>query len=139
MRRLAAWLNLAWQFALHVLTRMWLRPFRRGRDLARFRREVEPEGYVPLTRHERMHFVPTMQCIHCGLCAIACEAIRSQPSSAWDEAWTFVGGATRSLDRAHVVAADLSECARDPNAQQVCPRDVPINSMSEIIRRMAAS
>src|SRR5512143_4268215 len=110
MRRLAAWLNLAWQFALHVLTRMWLRPFRRGRDLARFERTVEPEGYVPLTAAERAQFVATMQCIHCGLCAIVCESLRAQPTSAWDEAWTFAAGAARSLDRAHVVVADLSDC-----------------------------
>ncbi len=136
MRRLAAWLNLAWQFARHVLTRMWLRSFRRGRDLARFEQTVGPEGYVPLSGRERGQFTETMQCIHCGLCALACQALQQAPASAWDEAWTFAGGASRSLNRAGIVAVDLPPCTHERAPQAVCPRGVPINEMAVMIRRM---
>jgi len=136
MRKISAWLNLAWHFAKHVLTRLWLRPFRRGRDLQRFRAAVAPEGYLPLLAAERAEFPRTMRCIHCGLCALPCTALQQQPASAWEEAWTFAGGAARSIDRARLVAADLSPCAMDPHAQAVCPMGVPINTMSVMIRRM---
>ena len=138
-RRIFAWLNLAWFFALHVLTRMWLRPFRRGRDLKRFTDKVAPEGYVPLSPAERSAFVATMNCVHCGLCALACSADETRPYSAWDEAWTFAGGASRSLDRTRIVAANISPCALDASAQHVCPTGVPINDMARMIKRMAST
>jgi len=136
-RKLIAWVNLAWHFTLHVLTRMWLRPFRRGRDLARFDAAVAPEGYLPLEPAARAEFVRYMGCVQCGLCAIACPSLQAQPASAWTEAWTFVTGASRSLDRVRLVAAQLPECAREPAATAVCPAGVPIARMAEIIERMA--
>lgn len=135
MRKLGAWLNLAWHFNKHVFTRLWLRPFRPGRDLARFEGAVTPEGYLPLLPAERMHVPASMRCLHCGLCAIPCD--REQPFSAWDEAWTFAGGASRSLDHARLVASDLARCASDPAAEAVCPTGVPIMQMADGIRRMA--
>ena len=134
-RKLFAWLNLAWFFALHVLTRMPLRPFRHGRDLRKFTDKVGPEGYAPLSAAERAHYPRTMRCIHCGLCAIPGSATNM---SAWDEAWTFAGGASRSLDHATIVSADISARAQDPVTQAVCPTGVPINDMARMIQRMAA-
>ena len=134
-RKLAAWLNLAWHFNKHVFTRLWLRPFRHGRDLARFEGAVEPEGYVPLLADERAAVPASMRCVHCGLCAIPCT--REKNFSAWEEAWTFAGGASRSLDHAQLVAADLAHCAEDPTNEMVCPTRVPITRMAAGIRRMA--
>jgi D-aminopeptidase len=139
MRKLAAWANLAWYFGAHVVTRLWLRPFRHGRDLRRFNNAVVPEGYVPLNAAERAEFVSYMGCVHCGLCAIACEPLQAAPTSAWDEAWTFVAGASRSLDRVKVVAADLAICAHTPSTQQICPMGVPINRMAATVQRMSTA
>ena len=136
-RKLIAWLNLAWHFALHVTTRLWLRPFRRGRDLRRFENAVVREGYVPMPADARAQFVGYMSCVQCGLCALQCASLQEAPASAWDEAWTFVSGGSRSLDRARIVNADISECAHNPKTQEVCPMGVPINHMADTIRRMA--
>ena len=135
-RKLGAWLNLAVRFGLHVLTRMPLRPFRRGRDLLRFSETVGGEGYVPLDPDARAAFPRYMNCVHCGLCAIACESLHDAPASAWDEAWTFVAGASRSLDRAQLVAHELSACASAPEAERVCPMGIPIGHMAATIRRL---
>ncbi|HUP90401.1 MAG TPA: P1 family peptidase [Longimicrobiales bacterium] len=135
-RKIFAWLNLAWHFAKHVTTRLWLRPFRGGRDLARFNKKVAPEGYVPMPADAREQFVGYMHCVHCGLCAINCTTLQEKPDNAWNEAWTFVAGASRSLDRAQLVTNDMSECPHDPKTQAVCPTGVPINHMADAIRRM---
>ena len=125
-RKLGAWLNLAWHFAKHVITRLPLRPFRRGRDLARYNAAIAPEGFVPLTRAHRTAFPHYMSCVHCGLCSLACRDLGEEPKSAWEEPWTFAGGASRSLDRVQLVAAQLSACSTRPESAAVCPTGVPI-------------
>jgi D-aminopeptidase len=133
-RKLVAWLNLAWHFGIHVVTRLPIRPFRHGADLRRFNGKVKPEGYVALTAAERTDFPRYMACIHCGLCAMPCAPAAE---SAWDEAWTFVGGASRSLDRAPLVARDISACVDSAEAEAVCPMGIPIRQMGATIRRLS--
>lgn len=135
-RKIVAWLNLAWHFAKHVVTRLPLRPFRRGRDLARFKAAIAPEGFVPFTPEQRAVFPTFMNCVHCGLCALACPELRAQPMSAWDDAWTFAGGASRSIDRAPLVAAQLSPCTSCRECAAVCPTGVPIPLIATIIRQL---
>lgn len=137
MRKLGAWLNLAWHFARYVLGRWWLRPFRRGRDLARLEGRLAPEGYLPVLPAERELFPRSMQCIHCGLCAIACPTLQHEPASAWQEAWTFAAGAARSLDQARLVARDIGACPQQTAAEAVCPMGVPITHMAAMMQRMA--
>jgi D-aminopeptidase len=133
-RKLVAWLNLAWHFAVHVVTRLPFRPFRGGADLRRFNETVQPEGYVALAPAERAEFPRYMACVHCGLCAIPSAAT---PMSAWDEPWTFASGASRSLDRAPLVARDISGSVDSPEASAVCPMGVPIRGMAATLRRLA--
>ena len=129
-RKIGAWLNLAWHMAKHVVTRLPLRPFRRGRDLERFSKAIAPEGFVPLTAAQREAFPSFMNCVHCGLCALACPELRDAPMSAWDDAWTFAGGASRSLDRTNIVATQLSPCTTCDECAAVCPTGVPIPLMA---------
>ena len=77
--------------------------------------------------------------MQCGLCAIACEPLQRRPGSAWEEAWTFVAGASRSLDHVDMVARELPDCALTDSAERACPMGVPINHMAATIRRMAES
>ena len=136
--RVFAWLNLAFHFWKHVLTRWWLRPFRRGRELARFRAQVEPEGYLPLAPADRSLFPDFMRCINCGLCSLACPALREAPASAWAETWTFIAGPSRSLDRAPLAAASLEPCARCTDCTAVCPTAVPIDRLAAMVARLAS-
>jgi succinate dehydrogenase/fumarate reductase-like Fe-S protein len=135
-RKLGAWLNLAWHFAKHMVTRLPLRPFRRGRDLARFQAAIKPEGFVPLTPEQRAAFPAFMNCVHCGLCALVCPELRAQPMSAWEDAWTFAGGASRSIDRAPLVAAQLSPCSSCAECAAVCPTGVPIPLMAAVMKQL---
>jgi succinate dehydrogenase/fumarate reductase-like Fe-S protein len=138
-RKLVAWLNLAARFGLHVLTRMPLRPFRRGRDLLRFSTAVGAEGYAALDPQARLAFPSYMNCVQCGLCALACTSLQDEPASAWEEAWTFVAGGSRSLDRAALVAHELPACASATEAERVCPMGIPISDMAATIRRLGSS
>lgn len=135
-RKVGAWLNLAWHFAKHVVTRLPLRPFRHGRDLARFQDAIAPEGFVPLTRAQRAAFPQFMNCVHCGLCSLACRDLREQPMSAWDEPWTFAGGASRSVDRVTLVGAQLPACSTRPETAAVCPTGVPIPKMANMFKQL---
>jgi ferredoxin len=135
-RKLGAWLNLAWHFAVHVVTRLPWRRFRRGRDLARFRAAIAPEGFVPLAPAQRDSFPLFMNCVHCGLCALACPELRQQPMSAWQDAWTFVSGASRSIDRAPLVAAQLSPCTACADCAAVCPTGVPIPQLAAMMKSL---
>ncbi len=135
-RRIGAWLNLAWHFTKHVVTRLPLRPFRRGRDLARYNAAIAPEGFVPLTRAQRDAFPAFMNCVHCGLCALACRDLREHPTSAWDDPWTFAGGASRSLDRVPLVAAQIAPCSTRPESAAVCPTGVPIPQMADMMKQL---
>ncbi len=138
-RKLFAWLNLSWHFALHATTRLPLRRFRSGRDLQRFAQATNAEGYVPLDPAARLEFPRYMNCLHCGLCALACPPLQSRPGSAWEEAWTFVAGSSRSLDRARLVAQELSDCALTESVERACPAGIPINHMAASIRRIAGA
>jgi succinate dehydrogenase/fumarate reductase-like Fe-S protein len=138
-RRLQAWINLAWHFWKHVLTRLPLRPFRHGRDLARLLEQVRPEGFEPINVAERENFPAFMNCIHCGLCTLACPALREHPDSAWAEPWTFVTGPARSLHRAPLAAASVAPCARCAECAAVCPTGVPIPLLAALVTRLAES
>ncbi|MBR9989501.1 MAG: 4Fe-4S dicluster domain-containing protein [Gemmatimonadetes bacterium] len=139
IRKAVAWMNLAWNFGRHVVVQMPARAMGRGAGAQRFRDAVLPEGYVPLEPAERDAMTSYMQCIHCGLCSLACPDVRAAPASAWDEAWTFVAGPSRSIDRAPIVAADMSPCADCDECAGVCPTGVPIPHMAATLRRLAAS
>lgn len=135
--RTLAWLNLAYRFGRHVVVQMPRRALRRGDDLQRFRDAVEPEGYVPLSPLDRARLPATMRCIDCGLCALACPTLRQAGGSAWDEAWTFVAGPSRSIDRARIVALQVTPCAGCDVCTAVCPTGVPITHLAGLIHRLA--
>jgi len=123
IRRAVAWLNLAWHFALHC-ARLPLRPLRRGYDIRRFLETVEPEGYVPLPAETREAYASFMTCVGCGLCTLACPVLRATPTSAWEEAWTFVVGPSRSIDRVRLL--DAPACTHCGECSLACPMEVPI-------------
>ena len=133
MRRATAWLNLAYRFGRHVL-RMPTRLVRNGSDAARFLDAVIPEGYVPLTPEERDIVPAAMRCVHCGLCAFTTPATE-QAASAWDEAWTFVAGPSRSIDRSVLAAPQADALAGCDDCAAVCPAGVPIPQLARLVLR----
>jgi succinate dehydrogenase/fumarate reductase-like Fe-S protein len=136
--RTLAWLNLAWRFGQHVAVRMPARLLRPGDELRRFLDAVAPEGYVPLQPAERELLPAGMNCVHCGMCAIACPAIRAGGASAWEEAWTFVAGPSRSIDRAALAAHHAPPCAECDTCAAACPTGVPIPRLAALVRRLSA-
>jgi D-aminopeptidase len=135
MSKYQAWINLAYNFGKHVVLRMPTRPF--SRDVDTFIGQVVPEGYIPLDAEDREIFPDMMRCVHCGLCSLTCPAIAAAPTSAWDEAWTFAGGLSRSLDHADLVASDLSACTRCAQCDASCPTGVPISRLAALVSNMA--
>ncbi|MGH7471019.1 MAG: 4Fe-4S dicluster domain-containing protein [Longimicrobiales bacterium] len=134
--RILAWLNLAYRFGAHVLVRLPARALGYSADYQRFVETVGQEGYVPLAMAERARFPEFMQCIHCGLCTLACPSLRAAPAAAWDEAWTFVAGTARSLDRSTLVLASLNACTKCGECDAVCPTGVPISVMAAVLERL---
>jgi ferredoxin len=135
--RSLAWLNLAYRFGRHVLVNMPSRVVRGSADMQRFLDAVTPEGYTPLSADDRELMPAIMNCINCGLCSLACPALRAEPASAWEEPWTFVTGPSRSIDRAHLVLADSTSCAGCDACAAVCPTGVPIPGIVALLQRMA--
>ena len=106
--RLRAWILLGRSMAVQMAAL----PFRKreggdGGGGRAFLAVVAPEGYLPLTASERAEFPAFTRCVSCGLCALACPALRDAPAAAWAEAWTFVVGPSRMLERAALAAASL--------------------------------
>jgi ferredoxin len=132
--RVGAWANLGYRFARHMLV-LPVRALRRGSAADRLLRRLAPEGYVPLTPAERDGFPARMACVSCGLCALAS---RTSPVSAWEEAWTFVTGPSRSIDAARESAASIGEAAREDGGARVCPTGVPIPLLAASLERLAA-
>lgn len=132
--RIAAWANLGYRMAAHVLVRMPARALGALHDRERFLDAVRPEGFLPLMAEERAAFPRTMACVHCGLCAL----VEPPAATAWEETWTFVAGPSRALDRASVVAASTPAAARDRASSAVCPMGVPIDHMAAVLDRLAA-
>ncbi len=142
-RRLGAWFLLGRHMAAQLAT-LPLRPLRsRGGHAGGGERAllaaVTPEGYLPLSAAERADFPAFTRCISCGLCALACPAIRDAPAAGWDEAWAFVVGASRLLERARAAAASLEPCARCAACAAVCPTGVPIPRLAGMIERLAST
>jgi succinate dehydrogenase/fumarate reductase-like Fe-S protein len=135
--RAHAWLNLAYRFGQHLAVRMPRRLLRGDDDMRRFLDAVEPEGYRPLPPADRALVPAAMNCIHCGLCSLACPVLRDAPASAWDEAWTFVAGPSRSIDRALLVVHGDTPCAECDACAAACPTGVPIPQLAALLRRMA--
>jgi hypothetical protein len=145
--RLLAWFNLAYRFNRHMVTSVPRRVIGAGNDFVRFVGEVAPEGYLPVTAGERAMLPAAMRCVHCGLCAFAPVAARrglkpaadaAPPAySAWEEPWSFVGGASRSIDRAPLVASALPPYAAE--AAALCPAGVPIDALAAMHARLAAA
>jgi succinate dehydrogenase/fumarate reductase-like Fe-S protein len=96
---------------------------------------VLPEGYAPLLPAERAAFPAFTNCIHCGLCSLACPALREAPASAWAETWTFVAGPSRSLDRARL--SEIEPCTACAACAAVCPTGVPIPALAALVTRLA--
>jgi ferredoxin len=136
--RTMAWINLAYRFGAHVLLRMPRRALRRGGEAQRFRDAVMPEGYVPLEPAEREIMPAAMLCVHCGLCALADPGLAAAPVSAWEDAWTFTAGPSRSIDRATLVAAGPMQYASTA-ALAICPTGVPITRIAAMLTRLAGS
>jgi hypothetical protein len=132
-----AWLNLAYRFVVHVAVRMPVRALGSNAEARRFLAAVEPEGYVPLQAHERDLMPRVMRCVHCGLCSLACAPLRTAPRSAWEEPWTFVVGAARSIERGPLAAAAVQPCAHTSDGDLVCPTGVPIQALGRTIERLA--
>ena len=65
--RIAAWANLGYRMAAHVLVRMPARALGALHDRERFLDAVRPEGFLPLMAEERAAFQRTMACVHFGL------------------------------------------------------------------------
>ncbi len=148
LRRLGAWWLLGRRMAIQLAT-LPLRALRRGGRAGRSDERdgpgarallagVAPEGYLPLTRDERADLPGFTRCISCGLCALACPAIREAPAAAWAEAWTFVVGPSRMLERARLAAASLEPCARCAACAAVCPTAVPIPRLAAMVARLAS-
>ena len=135
--RAFAWINLAYRFAVHVLWRLPRRALGWRGDYTLFSSTTANEGYVPLQSAERARFPEFMQCIHCGLCSLSCPELRAAPASAWDEAWTFVAGPARSLERAPLVASGITPCAECSECEAACPTGVPIPQLAAMVKRMA--
>jgi hypothetical protein len=145
--RLVAWINLAFRFGIHLL-RLPGRPLRQRGALERYLALVVPEGYRPLTPAERAALPPRMACVHCGLCALAAAAPAPAgaagapapsggPHSAWDEAWSFVAGSSRAIDRPAALAASVPASA-SAAAAAACPQGVPIAAMAAAARGAVA-
>lgn len=134
-KRVFAWLNLAYRFAVHVLFRLPARALGRRPDYDNFLSTVGREGYVPLAPEERARFAEFTNCFHCGLCSLA----GTPPRSAWDEPWTFVVGPARSLDQAALVAARIDANTQSRTPAAICPAGVPIDFMSATLQRMAST
>jgi succinate dehydrogenase/fumarate reductase-like Fe-S protein len=135
--RARAWINLAYRFGRHVVVRMPARVLRGSDDLRLFLEAVEPEGYIPLTAEERVLLPATMNCVHCGLCSLACPVLKASPSDAWAEAWTFVAGPSRSIDRVSLAVHDMPPCVACDACTAICPMDIPIPQLAALVRRMA--
>lgn len=136
--RVFAWINLAYRFAVHVLWRMPARALGNRADYERFRTTVMDEGYLALQPAERDDIPRVMRCFHCGLCALAPSELRNSPQDAWQEPWTFVAGAARSLERASLVAPQIPAAATSTAATAVCPAGVPINRTAAMFQRLAS-
>lgn len=135
--RLNAWFVLGRSMAVQM-AKAPLRPLRRGGDgAATLLRQVAPEGYLPLLAEERAAFPSFTRCVSCGLCSLACPALREAPVSAWDETWSFVAGPSRLLDRARLAAASLEPCARCDACAAACPTGVPIPRLAALVHRLA--
>ncbi len=141
--RLSAWWllgrRMAMQMARLPVRALATRGRRAGGGARALLAVVAPEGYLPLSPPERADFPAYTRCISCGLCTFACPAIREGPAAAWDEAWTFVVGPSRLLERARLAAASLEPCARCAACAAVCPTGVPIPRLAATIERLAAA
>lgn len=134
-RLVALWL-LGTAFVLTVLRRLFL-----GRDkLSRFAELYGSEGLLPVSEREHEILTLRYRCTACGACDREEKERIARSRVGYRGMMATVLGGSRSLVDAETVRATLVEVPEEAvrRAEAVCPENVPIVRLVELIRGHAA-
>src|SRR5215472_2848232 len=129
MSRADALARLALAYGMHLTRR---RVTRRRPQLSGLLETYDPDGIRPLTSPERQKHPRLVNCINCGLCALA--AGRIGQTRLPDLASSYMRLYSRLGEASVDVEGDAPDLAA---AAAVCPVGLPLDEVAEVVRRMA--
>jgi succinate dehydrogenase/fumarate reductase-like Fe-S protein len=138
MSRVRAYALLAWHLVMHLLQKLTLLYAPGG--IEQYRQNFLPEGLVALTPEERERLAACHRCTGCGLC----EAAASEFSLITRRRHAGPRYAAQSLlrdlseSRAAREAIDALAEADLEELDAICPADVPLSRIVEILESLAA-
>lgn len=130
-------LLLGWNFFLHLLRRATF-TYRRG-GAKQFRANFDPEHLLPVTPNDREMLPAWQSCIACGLCDKVCPDLLSIVQEGRGVAPQLIAsGLHRDLTAYNLVFPDasyLASCNECSDCEDICPVDIPLQSLAEFIVR----
>ncbi|MBN2053695.1 (Fe-S)-binding protein, partial [bacterium] len=137
LRLLAAWLNLALHFNLHVISR-FLGLFKPVPDGTRkFLANYREDRIRPLAVEEHERLAAISNCLACGACDAVCPVVTLRSNPSFPGPAALLACASRSFpEQVHALSAALG-CLLCGRCEAACPGQVPITAAIRQIRGIA--
>ncbi|MBI4402990.1 MAG: 4Fe-4S dicluster domain-containing protein [Deltaproteobacteria bacterium] len=130
--KMQAKLVLALLFFYHLLGKL-LFFWRRPKGLQNFLDSYRADGIFPVGSNERSHFPTYQRCQVCSLCTFSCTAIQKGLAPADFEPKFVMLGYGGSSHESEIFLEEWLPCIECEQCSVLCPNDVPIHGMAQMI------
>lgn len=130
MARADSLVKLAWAYGIHLARRRLRRP---ASQLSGLLETYAPDGIRPIDAATREEHPRLVNCINCGLCALA--AGRLGRTRLPDLASSYMRLYARLAEASSDLDGDVPELVA---ASAVCPVGLPLDEVAAVVRRMTA-
>ncbi len=117
---------------IHLLRRVFFF-WRKTHGLNKFLEYFSLDAITPVEESEREIFPSFQKCINCSLCTFSCTAIQQGKAPSGFEPKFILLGLGRSPHESEIFLEEWLPCIECGHCQVLCPNDVPIHKMGEVI------
>lgn len=136
-KRIAAGLNLALKFNIHLVHRAITLILPAKNPLARFLEHYCGDNITIVSQSDRAALFDHLHCINCGTCDLHCPLLTSNADPAFPGPSALVAAASRSFPDLPYALDAAHRCMLCGQCELACPQKIPISEIARHIRRTA--